>query len=31
MVDEQLQLQKGLLELSGQIELVLRLASLRRH
>lgn len=31
MVDEQLQLQKGLLELSGQIELVMRLASLRRH
>ena len=31
LVDEQIQLQKGLLELSGQIELVMRLASLRRH
>ena len=30
MVNEQIQLQKGLLELSGQIELVMRLASLRR-
>ena len=31
LVNEQLELQKGLLELSGQIDLVTRLASLRRH
>lgn len=30
MVNDQIELQKGLLELSGQIELVTRLASLRR-
>lgn len=31
LVNEQLELQKGLIELSGQIELVMRLASLRRQ
>ena len=31
LVNEQIELQKGLLELSGQIDMVTRLASLRRN